>query len=72
MKAKEPIDVGHDVGDLLIAWRPNIKRSGKDVSAAIMHALEHYSIEREGSEESGLSAIIHYLSKDLEARYRSI
>ena len=40
------VDVGRDMGDLLILWQPDM--DGEQVASAIMSALEHYSSDREG------------------------
>ena len=72
MNSKEPIEVGHEIADLLIAWRPSAKQSGKEISDAIIFALEHYSIESEGAREIGLRSILQHLRQQIEWRYQSI
>ena len=67
---REAIDVGQEMADLLLAWRPEMNST--DVVDAIMHALERYSIEIEGSGELGLASCIRKLEKELDDRRRSI
>ena len=67
---KEAIDVGHEIAELLLAWRPEM--SAEDVADAIMHALERYSIEIEGPGEIGLRSCLYRLSEGIAARHRSI
>ena len=69
-KQREAIDVGHEMADLLLEWRP--KMSPDDVVDAIMHALERYSIELEGPGESGLLRCLRLLEENIEERIRSI
>lgn len=68
-KAKEPIDVGHEIAKMLLAWRPNL--SAGEVAAAIMHALERYSIKTEGSGETGLRTCLYEMQVRINDRYRS-
>ena len=69
-KGKEAIDVGHEITDLLLEWRP--KMNCQDVASTIMHALERYSITLEGSGESGLRSCLYELDKKINNRIRSI
>lgn len=64
------IDVGHHIAGTLLEWRPDFE--GDDISTAIMHALERYSITLEGPGESGLMGCLFELQKKIEARLRSI
>ena len=68
--SKEAIDVGYEIAALLLAWRP--ETNSEDVSTAIMHALERYSIEIEGSGEAGLRGCLQSLNAKIEERRRSI
>ena len=67
---KKAIDVGHEMGDILIEWRPTI--NGEDVASAIIHALLHYSIELEGGSESGMSSCLFRLKAKIDEQIRSI
>ena len=67
---REAIDVGHEMADLLLAWRPEMNPT--DVVDAIMHALERYSTRIEGPGELGLASCIRKLKKALDDRHRSI
>ena len=67
---KKPIDIGHEMADLLIEWRPDI--NGEDVACAIMHALEHYSVTLEGASESGMGSCLYRLRDMVDQRIRSI
>lgn len=58
------------MAELLLQWRP--KFDGDDVSSAIMHALERYSIALEGSGEMGLLTCLRSLEQKIEGRIRSI
>ena len=69
-KNKEAIDVGYEMARLLLEWRPEM--SGEDVASAIMHALERYSIELEGSGESGLRGCLYSLRESIDKRMMSI
>ena len=53
------VDVGRDMGDLLILWQPDM--DGEQVASAIMSALEHYSSDREGPRETGLCGCLFAL-----------
>lgn len=70
MQEKEAIDVGDEMANLLLAWRPEM--NGEDVASAIMHALERYSITIEGSGESGLRSCLYALKEKSDNRIRSI
>ena len=70
MAIKEPVDIGKEMANLLVEWRPQM--APQDIAKAIMHALERYSIELEGSGESGLSSCMYELENKLEERRRSI
>ena len=63
---KQAIDIGHDMADLLLAWRPQF--SSSDVASAIMHALEHYSVELEGPGETGLRTCLFQLKDKIDHR----
>ena len=67
---KKAIDVGHEMADLLLAWRPEL--SSGDVASAVMHALERYSIQLEGSRESGLRGCLFELKDRIDKRIMSI
>lgn len=67
---QEAIDIGHDMADLLLAWRPGFGSS--DVASAIMYALEHYSIQIEGSGETGLRTCLFLLKDKIDQRIMSI
>ena len=69
-KEKKAIDVGHEMADLLLAWRPEM--NCQDVTSAIMHALERYSIEIEGPGETGLRTCLFELNNNIENRIMSI
>ena len=68
--AKNHADVGKEMGDLLLAWRP--KMSPEDVADALMSALEFYSMGLEGPSEVGLRSGLYRLTDRIEARHRSI
>lgn len=63
-------DVGTEMAAMLLAWRPEMDADA--VSAAVMHALERYSIEIEGPGEVGLRGCLYRLSERINARHRSI
>ena len=67
---REAIDVGHEMAVALLAWRPTMH--AEDVTAAIMHALERYSTQIEGSGEVGLASCFYALERAMEERRRSI
>lgn len=64
------IDIGHDMANLLLAWRPEF--SSEDVASAIMYALERYSIEIEGSGETSLRTCLFLLRDKIDHRIMSI
>ena len=69
---KKAIDVGHEMGDILIEWR-NQQLMDEDVASAIIHALLHYSIELEGGSESGMSSCLFArLKAKIDEQIRSI
>lgn len=67
---KEQMEMGHKIAAMLLDWRP--KMNPEDVSGAIMSALERYSIDTEGSSESGLSACMSKLEREFKRRRMSI
>ena len=67
---KKAIDVGDEIAGILLEWRPDIV--GEDVASAIMYALEHYSIEVEGSSESGMGSCLFKLQAMVENRIRGL
>ena len=69
---KKAIDVGHDIADLLLAWRPNRRGSSEDVALAIMYALERYSIEVEGPGETLLRGSLVELRDGIDRRLMAI
>ncbi len=46
---KLPIDVRHEIAEIVGAWRPDMDKD--DVAKPIMHAVERCSINSEGSSE---------------------
>ncbi len=70
MAVKKACDVGQEIASLLIEWRP--KMAPQDIASAIMHGLERYSIDLEGSGESGLSFCMQELEDAIEKRRMSI
>ena len=70
MKEKKAIDVGHEMAQVLLEWRPEM--NGEVIASAIMHALERYSINIEGPGESGLSTCLFALKEKIDNRIRSI
>ena len=70
MAIKEPVDIGKEMANLLVEWRPQM--APQDIAKAIMYALERYSIDLEGSGEGGLSSCMYELENKLEERRRSI
>ena len=67
---KQPIDVGEEIAQLLMQWRPQI--DGEDVASAIMYALEHYSVELDGASESGLESCLFKLNEKVEQRIKGL
>lgn len=67
---RKPIDIGREIAELLIAWRPEI--DGEDVASAIMHALERYSIQIEGGAEGGLRWCLNELGPKIQERLQAI
>ena len=67
---KRAIDVGHEMATLLAQWRPEM--NAEDVSDAIMHAMERYSITLEGPGETGLRSCLFSLKDKIDERIRSI
>ena len=66
----EPTEVGHTIGSLFKEWKPAM--NPEEVARAIMHALERYSIDLEGSSESGLSGCLSSLESHIAQRRRGI
>ena len=67
---KEAIDVGREFTSSLSVWRPEM--SPKDVIAAIMHALEWYSVKVEGPGEIGLGRCLYELREEADLRLKSL
>ena len=67
---KKAIDVGHEMANLLVEWRPDMNR--EDVASAIIHALLRYSITIEGSGESGLRSCLFALRDKIDEEIKSI
>ena len=55
---------------LLLAWRSDM--NSEDVTAALMSALEHTSVETEGPSEVRLLACLVRLKKKIDERMRAI
>ena len=66
---RDPLDVGHDIARILREWRPSM--NCEDVSAALMIALERYSIDTEGASETKLRACVLALQKKIDKRIMS-
>ena len=67
---KKPMDVGHQIADILTDWRPN-EGSQEDIADAIMHALERYNINVAPTMESELRTIFVFLEHKMDERQRS-
>ena len=70
VQAKEPIDVGHEIANILKGWRP-CEGSAKDIATAVLHALERYNIDTAPTLESELRTIFAYLRQMMDERSRS-
>ena len=71
MKELEPIEVGNNMAKALLEWNKRDRVDGKDVATAVMHLLERYSIEREGSGEGFLKSIFVHLDNQMKERWKS-
>lgn len=67
---RDSSEVGRDIASILLEWRPRMSTVG--VASAIMSALERYSIETEGSGETGLLGCMTELQERFEKRRMSI
>ena len=67
---KKAIDVGHEVADILIGWRPS-EGYAEDIASAVMCALERYNIEVAPDLESELRTIFVYLDRQMDERRMS-
>ena len=68
---RKAIDVGHEMADVLLKWRPNIGSATDDVASALMHAMEWYSTESEQVSESGLRALVFKVKDGINMRIMS-
>ena len=60
-----------EMADVLLKWRPNIGDATDDVVSALMHSMERYSIESEGSGETGLRGLVFKLRDAIDERTMS-
>ena len=67
---KKAIDVGDEIAEILLKWRPDIV--GEDVASAIMYALEHYSETIEEGSEVGMGSCLFKLQAMVENRIMSL
>ena len=65
---REPIDVGQEIAELLLEWRPSV--NAEDVAVAFMYALERYSLQSEGGMQVGLSSCLYVLKQVADQELR--
>ena len=68
---KKPFEVGHDISDILVDWRPQ-EGSTEDIADAVMDALEQYNLAVAETMESELRTIFVYLDQKMKERLRSM
>ena len=67
---KRAFDVGREIADILIQWRPQ-EGSTEDIAEAVMAALGRYNLTVAPTMESELRTIFVYLREKMEYRSRS-
>ena len=73
-KLVSPLEIGDDIFSIISGWKQNIRDDDvpEEIVAAVMHALERYSIQSEGAGETGLLQTLMKLRDETNARIRSI